>query len=132
MKRKISYAFFLDNPRRLFFNSISLAKGEKPMFVWIFHRLSGLLLILLLGLKFVTSFFLMTKAQKPDWALVLHTNPLSDTLLIVLIVFHAFYGLRTVIIDLGVRKEKLLFWIFTLLSLATSAFLLVIYFTRNY
>jgi len=102
------------------------------MFIWIFHRLSGLLLILLLGLKFVTSFFLMTKAQKPDWALVLHTNPLSDTLLIVLIVFHAFYGLRTVIIDLGVRKEKLLFWIFTLLSLVISAFLLVVYFTRNY
>jgi succinate dehydrogenase/fumarate reductase cytochrome b subunit len=89
------------------------------MFVWIFHRLSGLLLILLLGLK-------------PDWALVLHTNPLSDTLIIVLIVFHAFYGLRTVIIDLGLQKEKLLFWIFTLLSLAMSAFLLVVYFTRNY
>lgn len=102
------------------------------MFVWIFHRLSGLILILLLGLKFVTSFFLMTKAQKPDWALVLHTNPFSDTLLIILIVFHAFYGLRTVIIDLGVRKEKLLFWIFTLLSLVMSVFLLVVYFTRNY
>lgn len=102
------------------------------MFVWIFHRISGLLLILLLGLKLLTSFFLMTKAQKPDWALVLHTNPLSDSLLIVLIVFHALYGLRTVIIDLGVRKEKLLFWIFTLLSLAISAFLIIVYFTRNY
>ncbi len=102
------------------------------MFVWIFHRLSGLILILLLGLKFVTSFFLMTQAQKPDWALVLHTNPFSDTLLIILIVFHAFYGLRTVIIDLGMRKEKLLFWIFTLLSLVMSVFLLVVYFTRNY
>ena len=74
----------------------------------------------------------MTKAQKPDWALVLHTNPLTDTLLIVLIVFHAFYGLRTVIVDLGLRKEKLLFWIFTLLGLVISAFLLVVYFTRNY
>ena len=102
------------------------------MFVWIFHRISGLLLILLLGLKFLTSFFLMTKEQKPDWALVLHTNPFTDTLLIVLIVFHAFYGLRTVIIDLGLRKEKLLFWIFTLLSLGVSSFLLILYFTRNY
>jgi succinate dehydrogenase/fumarate reductase cytochrome b subunit len=102
------------------------------MFIWLFHRVSGLLLILLLGLKFLTSFFLMTKEQKPDWALVLHTNALTDTLLIVLIVFHALYGLRTVIIDLGVKKEKLLFWVFTLLSVVLCALLLVVYFTRNY
>jgi len=102
------------------------------MFIWLFHRISGLLLILLLGLKFITSFFLMTKEQKPDWALVLHTNAFTDTLLIILGVFHALYGLRTVIIDLGLRKEKLLFWIFTMLGLGMSAFLLAIYFTRNY
>lgn len=102
------------------------------MFIWVFHRVSGLLLILLLGVKFLTSFFLMTKEQKPDWALVLHTNPFTDTLLIVLVVFHALYGLRMVIIDLGVRKEKLLFWVFTVLSIVFSAALLAVYFTRNY
>ena len=102
------------------------------MFVWVFHRVSGLLLIFLLGVKFLTSFFLMTKDQKPDWALVLHANPFVDTVLIVSIVFHAFYGLRTVIMDLGARKEKLLFWVFTLLGVVFSAALLVIYFTRNY
>jgi succinate dehydrogenase hydrophobic anchor subunit len=74
----------------------------------------------------------MTKNQKPDWALVLHTNPLIDSLLIVSVIFHALYGLRTVIIDLGVRKEKLLFWIFTILGVVLSAGLLVVYFTRNY
>lgn len=102
------------------------------MFVWVFHRITGLLMIILLGLKFITSFFLMTKGQKPDWALVLHTNPFTDTLLIISIVFHALYGLRTVIIDLGLRKEKLLFWVFTILGLGVSAALLIIYFTRNY
>jgi succinate dehydrogenase/fumarate reductase cytochrome b subunit len=102
------------------------------MFVWVFHRLSGLLLILLIGIKFLTSFFLMTKEQKPDWALVLHTNPFIDTLLIISVVFHALYGLRTVAIDLGLRKEKLLFWASTLLSLVLSALLLALYFTRNY
>ncbi len=102
------------------------------MFVWVFHRVSGLLLILLLAIKVLTSFFLMTKAQKPDWALVLHTNPFVDSLLIITIVFHAFYGLRTIIIDLGLKKEKLLFWIITLLSVALSVSLLIIYFTRNY
>ena len=102
------------------------------MFVWVFHRLSGLLLIILLSLKFTTSFFLMTKGQKPDWALVLHTNPFIDVLLILCVVSHAFYGLRTIIIDLGVRKEKLLFWIFSGLIVIVSGLLLIVYFTRNY
>lgn len=102
------------------------------MFVWVFHRVSGFLLIVLLGIKFLTSFFLMTKEQKPDWALVLHTNPLTDTILIISVVFHALYGLRTVIIDLGVNKEKLLFWVFTILGVVLSSLLLIIYFTRNY
>jgi len=98
------------------------------MFVWVFHRVSGLLLIVLLSFKFLTSFFLMTKDQKPDWALVLHTNKLTDTL----VVFHALYGLRTVIMDMGARREKLLFWIFTILGVILTAGLLVVYFTRNY
>jgi succinate dehydrogenase cytochrome b556 subunit len=109
-----------------------LCKGEKEMFIWVFHRVTGLLLIGLLGIKFLTSFFLMTKAQKPDWALLLHTNPLTDTLLIVAAVYHAFYGLRTIVIDLGVRKEKLLFWIFTSLGTLVTAALLAVYYTRNY
>ncbi|MCJ7679369.1 MAG: hypothetical protein MUP70_01465 [Candidatus Aminicenantes bacterium] len=102
------------------------------MFVWIFHRISGILLIVLLAVKFLTSFFLMTKAQKPDWALLLHTNPLTDTLLIISGVYHAFYGLRTIFIDLGVKKEKLLFKLFTTLATLVTIGLLVLYFTRNY
>ncbi len=102
------------------------------MFIWVFHRVSGLMLILFLGIKVLTAFFLMTKGQKPDWALVLHTNPFIDTLLIISVVYHALYGLRTIILDLGLRKEKLLFWIFTGLGFVLSALLLIVYYTRNY
>jgi succinate dehydrogenase/fumarate reductase cytochrome b subunit len=73
----------------------------------------------------------MTQQQKPDWALVLHTNPFFDTLLIVLVVYHSLYGLRTILIDLGLKKEKQLFWIFSILGFVMSAVLLVVYFTRN-
>ncbi len=102
------------------------------MFVWVFHRISGILLIVLLALKFLTAFFLMTKGEKPDWALILHTNPLTDTLLIISGVYHAFYGIRTIIIDMGLRQEKMLFRLLTFLSTAISAVLLFLYFTRDY
>ena len=102
------------------------------MFVWIFHRISGLLLILLLGVKLFTAFFLMTRGTKPDWALVLHTNLQIDVLLIVLLVYHALYGVRTVVLDLGVRQERALFWVFTVLGFVLSAVLLALYFTRDY
>ncbi len=102
------------------------------MFIWVFHRVSGLMLILLLGIKILSAFFLMTKGQKPDWALVLHTNSFVDTILIISVVYHALYGLRTIIIDLGLRKEKLLFWIFTILGIVLSALLLIVYYARNY
>jgi succinate dehydrogenase cytochrome b556 subunit len=102
------------------------------MFVWVFHRISGIVLIILLAIKFLTAFFLMTKGNKPDWALILHTNPLTDTLLIISGVYHAFYGIRTIILDLGLRQEKMLFRLLTLLSTAVSAALLILYFTRDY
>lgn len=102
------------------------------MFIWVFHRVSGLLLVGLLAVKFLTSFFLMTKGTKPDWALLLHANPLTDTFLIVAGVYHAVYGLRTVAIDLGLRREKALFWVSTALGTLLAAALLVIYYTRDY
>ena len=102
------------------------------MFVWVFHRISGILLIVLLTIKFLTAFFLMTKGEKPDWALILHTNPITDTLLIISGVYHAFYGIRTIIIDMGLRQEKMLFRLLTVVSTAVSAVLLILYFTRDY
>jgi len=102
------------------------------MFIWVFHRVTGLLMIVFLGIKFLTSFFLMTKDKKPDWALALHTSPVIDVVLIVAVVFHALYGLRTVIMDMGCRREKFLFWLFTALGTVFTAAMLLIYFTRNY
>ncbi|OPX94211.1 MAG: Succinate dehydrogenase/Fumarate reductase transmembrane subunit [Syntrophorhabdus sp. PtaB.Bin006] len=79
------------------------------MFIWLFHRISGVSLIILVGIKILTSFFLLTKDKRPDWALSLHRQPILDVMILVLFTFHSIYGLRTIIIDFGYRKEKSLF-----------------------
>lgn len=97
------------------------------MFIWLFHRISGVCLIVLIGLKILSGFFLYAKDAKPDWALGLHRNPVTDTLIIVLFTFHSIYGLRTIIVDSGYRKEKQLFWLSNLAATVLSAALLFLY-----
>ena len=97
------------------------------MFIWLFHRISGVSLIILFGIKILTSFFLFTKDKKPDWALSLHRQPVLDVLILILFTFHSIYGLRTIALDFGYRKEKQLFWLSNIIATAISLALLYIY-----
>jgi succinate dehydrogenase/fumarate reductase cytochrome b subunit len=98
------------------------------MFIWLFHRISGASLIILIGIKIFTSYFLFTKDKKPDWALSLHRHPVLDVLILVLFVFHSIYGLRTIAIDLGYRKEKQLFILSNIVATIIAAVLIFFYF----
>ena len=98
------------------------------MFIWLFHRISGVSLIILIGIKIFTSYFLFTKQTKPDWALSLHRQPALDILLLLLFTFHSIYGLRTIAIDFGYRKEKTLFWVSNIVASIISAALIILYF----
>lgn len=97
------------------------------MFIWLFHRISGVSLIVLFSIKILTSFFLFTKDKKPDWALSLHRQPALDVLILILFTFHSIYGIRTIIIDLGYKKEKMLFWLSNCTAVIIAAFLLYMY-----
>lgn len=97
------------------------------MFIWLFHRISGVALIALIGIKILTGYFLFNKEQKPDWALSLHRQPILDVLILVLFTFHSAYGLRTILIDFGCRKEKALFWGFTIAAAVISIVLVILY-----
>ena len=97
------------------------------MFIWLFHRISGVSLVLLIGIKILTSYFLFTKDKKPDWALSLHRQPVLDVLILMLFTFHSIYGLRTVLIDLGYKKEKQLFLLANVLASVIAAALVYLY-----
>jgi succinate dehydrogenase/fumarate reductase cytochrome b subunit len=101
------------------------------MFIWLFHRISGVSLIILIGIKIFTSYFLFTKDKKPDWALSLHRHPVLDVLILILFTFHSIYGLRTVAIDLGYKKEKQLFVLSNIVASLISAVLIYFYFRMS-
>jgi succinate dehydrogenase cytochrome b556 subunit len=97
------------------------------MFIWLFHRISGAALIVLIGIKIFTSYFLFTKDKKPDWALSLHRHPVIDVLILILFIFHSIYGLRTIAVDLGYRKEKQLFILSNVVASVLAALLIFTY-----
>lgn len=101
------------------------------MFVWMFHRISGLLLIFLIAYQLVTGYF---QASTGSSELVktmadLHRHTAVNCLMVFLVVFHALYGVRTILIDLGWHREKLLFWTCTVLGGVLYAVFLVLFFS---
>ncbi len=93
------------------------------MFPYYFIRFSGPLLLILVGLKILSGFALVGKAGDGSWLSALHLNRGLDISLLFLFTFHAFYGLRLFLIDLGmVRREGLLFWVFTVISIGLLIF----------
>jgi succinate dehydrogenase/fumarate reductase cytochrome b subunit len=101
------------------------------MFVWIFHRVSGLVLIFLIGFKIVTGYGILGRYGTPpiETMRTMHRSVLLDLLITLLFIYHALYGLRTCLVDLGVKGEKILFWCFTILGgvvFALVAWLLIL------
>ncbi|MBM4349593.1 MAG: hypothetical protein FJ106_06855 [Deltaproteobacteria bacterium] len=89
------------------------------MFPYYFIRFSGPLLLILVGLKILSGYALVGKIDSASWLSRLHQNQTFDLILLSVFIFHACYGLRLFLIDLGMMKqEKLLFWVFTIISFA--------------
>ncbi len=87
------------------------------MFPYYFIRFSGPLLFVIVGLKIISGYSFTGKISGPSWLPGLHQNRTLDLILLILFIFHALYGLRLFLIDLGMmRKEKLLFWASTFVS----------------
>ena len=99
------------------------------MFVWVFHRISGVLLIFLVGFQVCTGLF---EASTSNSDLVktmadLHRHGAVNCLLVFFFIFHALYGVRTIVLDLGATRENLVFWICTVLGLVLFAAFLVFF-----
>ena len=89
------------------------------MFVWIVHRLTGILLFIMISIHIVAGHVLAGKYKSvfTDAFAKYHKDPLYNSIILLMFVFHSLYGLRTIIIDLGFKREKLLFWSFNVVGL---------------
>ena len=100
-------------------------------FTWIIQRITAILLIIAAPIKLFTGYVITIKLTFISYrtALKWHTHPVLDSILIFGTSFHVFYGLRTILIDLGVKKEKFLFWFLTICSIIFSfSILYLVYF----
>ncbi len=99
------------------------------MFPYYFLRFTGPLLLLLVGLKILSGYALVGKMNGIPWLSGLHQNRTLDLLLLFVFIFHAFYGLRLFLIDLGmVKRDKALFWGFTIVSVGLLIFSYIYFF----
>jgi succinate dehydrogenase/fumarate reductase cytochrome b subunit len=93
------------------------------MFPYYFIRFSGPLLLVLVGLKILSGYALVGKIKGAPWFSGLHANQTFDFILLFLFIFHAFYGLRLFLIDLGmVKEERFLFWFLSTIGVAAFVF----------
>jgi succinate dehydrogenase/fumarate reductase cytochrome b subunit len=86
------------------------------MFPYYFLRFSGPVLLLLVGLKILSGYVLVGRIDGGIWLSGLHESRTLDLLVLLVFIFHALYGLRLFLIDLGVKQEEFLFWAFTALG----------------
>jgi succinate dehydrogenase/fumarate reductase cytochrome b subunit len=99
------------------------------VFPYYFLRFSGPLLFIVVGLKILSGYSLTGRIGGIPWLSGLHENRALDLSLLVLFIFHALYGLRLFLIDLGmINRERLLFWIFTILSAGLMIIYLIYFF----
>jgi succinate dehydrogenase cytochrome b556 subunit len=100
------------------------------VFVWLFHRISGVFLIVLLAAQLFTGFFQASasNAESVRTVAALHKHAFLNVVLVFCVIFHGLYGVRTIILDLGVKQERLLFWCCTVLGSVLFVAFLICYF----
>lgn len=99
------------------------------MFVWVFHRISGVLLIFFLAFQLLTGFFQasLSNSELIKTMADLHRHTAVNFVMVFLVIFHALYGIRTILLDMGVKHEKRLDWSVNALGTVLYAVFVVLY-----
>ena len=101
-------------------------QSYRGTWAWLTQRISAIFLFLLIPVKIYTGWAARGKVPDvPEWlgsGKRIHFNATIDILLLLFFLLHGFYGLRVILIDVGVVKEDRWFWRTLALALGIFAF----------
>ncbi|MGO4887443.1 hypothetical protein ACJ2A9_06790 [Anaerobacillus sp. MEB173] len=93
---------------------------QKPFvgyIAWLVQRITAILLVILLPLKIYSGYAMIGKLPGAGVISALHLNAGLDALLLFAVIFHALYGVRVILIDVGVVKDnRSIFTLFTIIG----------------
>jgi len=94
----------------------TLYRGREGMWSWVLHRITGVAIFFFLLVHVLDTALFRVSPEAYDAVLGTYKNPimgLGEVVLVAAIVFHAYNGLRIIVVDFwskGSRYQRQLFW----------------------
>jgi len=99
-------------------------QSYRGTWAWLVQRISAICLFLLIPIKIYSGWVAKSKAPElPFLSRRTHFNSTIDILLLLFFLLHGFYGLRVILIDVGLIREDKLFWRTLTAAIAIFAYL---------
>lgn len=108
----------------------TLYRGREGMWSWVAHRITGFLIFFFLLVHVLDTALVRVSPEAYDAVIGTYKNPimgLGEAGLVAAIVFHAFNGVRIMLVDFwsaGPRRQRLMLWVVMGLFVVTMAFFL--------
>jgi succinate dehydrogenase / fumarate reductase, cytochrome b subunit len=105
----------------------TLYRGREGMWSWVLHRITGVSIFFFLLVHVLDTAMVRIAPGAYDAVISTYKNPimgLGETALVGAIVFHAFNGIRIILVDLwskGAKYQRQMFWIVLGLWVVTMA-----------
>ncbi|WP_149360680.1 MULTISPECIES: succinate dehydrogenase, cytochrome b556 subunit [Lolliginicoccus] len=102
----------------------SIYRGDPGMWSWVLHRITGVTLFFFLFVHVLDTALVRVSPEMYDAVIETYKNPIVGTLelgLLGAVVYHAFNGLRVILIDFwskGPKYQRIMFWIVLAISVA--------------
>ncbi|MHC6175688.1 succinate dehydrogenase, cytochrome b556 subunit [Glutamicibacter sp. X7] len=97
-------------------SSGTLYRGREGMWSWVGHRVTGVVIFLFLLVHVLDTALVRVNADAYNAVIATYQNPLmalGETALVAAILFHAFNGLRLILVDFwkqGTKYQRQLLW----------------------